>query len=138
MAGPAESSQAPEPRPAASFRFTAAQRLHGRGDFARVFDQGLRRQLGPLAIVSMPSSTGKHRLGLSVPRRVGNAVHRHHIKRLLREAFRLSQHHWPGSYDMVVVVRPHEPRALLEYQAMLTDAVTALHRQWERRQGLSP
>lgn len=46
------------------------------------------------------------RLGLSVGKRVGNAVARHRIKRLIREAFRLSRHELPAGADIVCVARP--------------------------------
>ncbi len=73
------------------------------------------------------------RLGVIVPRRVGNAVSRHHLKRMLREAFRLDRHDYPASYDMVIVVRPHEPLHFEKYHQLLQDAVARGHRVWERR-----
>ena len=42
------------------------------------------------------------RLGLSVSRRVGNAVIRNRWKRLIREAFRLSKANFPPGLDLVV------------------------------------
>ena len=60
-------------------------------------------------------------------------MRRNRIRRLLREAFRLMQHDFPRGYDLVVVVRPHEPLMLAEYQRMLSAMVVKLHQTWQRR-----
>jgi ribonuclease P protein component len=45
------------------------------------------------------------RLGLSVSRRVGGAVVRNHVKRLLREAFAVERERIPAGTDVVVIAR---------------------------------
>jgi ribonuclease P protein component len=57
------------------------------------------------------------RLGLSVPRRVGTAVARNRVKRLLREAFWSAGVPLPGRADVVVVARP-EAAALAEREGV--------------------
>ena len=115
------------------FRFERKKRLSGRRAFSAVFDARMRRAAGPLSILTRPNNLEHCRLGLSVSRKVGNAVKRNRIKRLLRESFRLGQHNLPTGYDIVVVVRPHETLKLDDYQRLLLPAVRSSDEKWKRR-----
>src|SRR5579862_3336482 len=121
--------------PERHFTFSRSRRLNSEARFAAVFDARVRDTKGPLVIYALPNEFPHYRLGLSVSRRVGTAPRRNSIKRLLREAFRLIPHDLPGAYDLVIVVRPHEPLALEEYQSSLTAAAKKLHAAWQRRGG---
>jgi len=48
----------------------------------------------------------KNRVGISVSKKVGNSVVRHHLCRLVRESYRLHDHEFDRGLDMVVIVRP--------------------------------
>jgi len=127
----------PQPRPpdeAPRQRFRPAQRLSGRVAFAAVFAAKMRKSAGPLTVHTRPHERGFHRLGLSISGRVGNAVTRHRLKRMLREAFRLDRHRLPGAYDIVISARSHPPQPLATYRALLTQLVERAHRDWSRRQ----
>ena len=80
-------------------------RVRSRRDFAAIHAAKVRASR-PLLVYAIPNTLGHLRIGLSVARRVGNAVARNRVKRRLREAFRLNRHGGPG-YDLLVVVRPH-------------------------------
>ena len=102
-------------------------------EFAAVYDAKARESRGPLMAYAKPNDLGHPRLGMSVNRKVGTAVRRNRIRRLLRESFRLMQHDFPRGYDLVVVVRPHEPAMLADYQKLMSGLFVKLHRVWEGR-----
>jgi ribonuclease P protein component len=115
------------------YTFPKSHRLGGRVAFAAVFDAKVRESRGPLNAYALPNDLGHPRLGISISRRVGTAPKRNRIKRLLRESFRLMQHDLPRGYDFVIVVRPHTPLLLSEYQKLLSSLFVKLHNVWKRR-----
>jgi ribonuclease P protein component len=102
------------------FSYPRMHRLTGKLNFAAAYERGTRQARGPIVVFARANELSHPRLGLSVSRRVGTAAKRNVIKRRLREAFRFLQHDWPRGYDLVIVVRPHEPRTLAEYQKLLS------------------
>lgn len=116
------------------YGFPRTHRLGGREAFRHVFDLGVRASRGPLTLYVHPNDLLHARLGLTVGRRVGTAVRRNRIKRLLREAFRHLQHDLPAAYDAVVVVRAHEPFVLADYQRLLSGLFVRAHSQWRARE----
>ena len=117
----------------ASGNFPRQATLSGNGAFTRVMDQRVRDTRGPLVFHAAPAAGTQSRLGISIGRRVGNAVARNRIKRLLRESFRLGRGSWPAAYDLVVVVRPHKPLALADYQTHMATGITKVHKVWAAR-----
>jgi ribonuclease P protein component len=87
----------------------------------------VRESRGPLSVWAVTNDLAYSRLGISIGRIVGNAVRRNRIKRLLRESFRLMQHDLPRGYDLVILVRPHEPLILADYQRLLAHLLLKIH-----------
>ena len=102
-----------------SQRFRGEHRLRSSADFQRVFQR--RRSAGDsfLVVYGCENGLSHPRLGLSVSRKVGNAVTRNRWKRLLREAFRLQLAQLPPGVDLVIVPRADAQPALAPLMASL-------------------
>jgi ribonuclease P protein component len=79
--------------------------LTKRGDFKKVFELGSKFPSKFIIIYALPNGLLYCRLGLSVSRKIGDAVVRNRIKRRLREIFRKQLTGRPLQYDFVVVAR---------------------------------
>jgi ribonuclease P protein component len=104
-------------------------RLSRSAEFERVYRHGRSTANRHLVLYtfSNPSTSGP-RLGLSVSRKVGGAVERNHVKRLLREAFAAAEGELPAGQDVVVVARPQvrelaEREGLAGVQSSLRDLI---------------
>ena len=102
------------------------RRLSRSADFERVYRQGRSKANRFLVLYAFPRDADADpadaaplppRLGLSVSRRVGGAVDRSLVKRLIREAFWAEAGRLPDGTDHVVVARP-EARSLAEREGM--------------------
>jgi ribonuclease P protein component len=89
------------------------RRLSRSAEFERVYRQGRSKANRFLVLYAFPRETTEPgdaddgpRLGLSVSRKVGGAVERNRIKRVLREIFWAEAERLPGDADYVVVARP--------------------------------
>jgi ribonuclease P protein component len=81
------------------------QRLLNPSDFRRVYDARKPWHGAAIVIFSRPNGLPFSRVGVSVSRKHGSAVKRNRLKRVLREAFRLSQAELPAGFDFVLIPR---------------------------------
>jgi len=82
-------------------------RLSRSAEFERVYRHGRSNATRHFVLYVFDSPTaGPTRLGLSVSRKVGGAVQRNHVKRVLREAFAALAEQVGDGHDLVIVARP--------------------------------
>jgi ribonuclease P protein component len=88
------------------------RRLSRSGEFERVYREGRSHASRYLVLHAFPrpEDDGPPRLGVSVGRKLGGAVERNRVKRLLRNAFWASADDLAGGHDFVIVARPDAGR----------------------------
>jgi ribonuclease P protein component len=97
---------------------SSKERLTLNKDFKRVFKEGKKIWVGRhLLIIYCPNQLGLRRLGLVVSGKIGKAVERNKVKRLLRELFRKNKELFPEGVDLIMI--PHPNLKNLSYGELL-------------------
>ena len=79
--------------------------LKKNSDFQNVYVKGKSKANRYLVMYVAQNNLSINRLGISVSKKVGNSVVRHHLTRLIREAYRLNSNMFNSSLDIVVIAR---------------------------------
>jgi ribonuclease P protein component len=101
--------------------FRPHERLKDPQDFRRAFERGRWESDDVLVVYAVENGRDHPRLGVSVSRKKVRAAHaRNRLKRLIREAFRLSKAELPPAIDFVIIPR----RANVTLDAVTRSLVT--------------
>ena len=81
-------------------------RIRRRAEFLELQRKGRRRHTEHLVVIRHSARGPVSRLGVTVSRRIGNAVVRNRVKRVLREIFRQRRAMLTPPQDVVVIAKP--------------------------------
>jgi ribonuclease P protein component len=92
-------------------------RLAKREDFSKVYRAGKSAANHQFVLYYYKRSGQEHfRLGISASKKIGNAVVRNRMRRMIKEIVRLNKHKIVGGYDYILIVR--KPAVTLSYQEL--------------------
>lgn len=115
-------------------------RLSRSSDFQRIYRQGSSTASRYLVLYAFRRAVDAPaegpRLGLSVSKKLGGAVVRNRVKRLLREAFAAHESQVSREYDVVFIARPQVLELVARQQEGERGLVTAAVGELLRRAGL--
>ena len=114
------------------FEFSRKLRLLRGRQFKHVYGHRCSTADGLLILYGARNDLGFPRLGLTVSRKVGGAVRRNRWKRVIREAFRLSQHELPA-LDLVCLPRPSATPCLRQLRQSLPELAIRLEQKLQRQ-----
>ncbi|MBX6770227.1 MAG: ribonuclease P protein component [Chloroflexi bacterium] len=80
--------------------------MRGSADYTRVRTAGQSWPSSLFVVQAAPNEAGIVRVGIIVSKRLGKAVRRNRVRRLLREASRRLCDYIPGGWDLVIIARP--------------------------------
>jgi ribonuclease P protein component len=106
------------------FTFKKHERLRRQRDFKLALRYGSRRHTEHFTVILRPNALQGSRLGVTVSKKVGNAVKRNRVKRHLREFFRLHKHKLPQAHDLMIIAK--EDAATLAYHDVREELAAVL------------
>ncbi len=80
------------------------ERIRKRKNFLQIYQCGKRAFSKHFTVITFENDLGILRLGLTVTKKIGNAVKRNRIKRLIREFFRLNKDRFKASSQDIVII----------------------------------
>ena len=87
------------------FTLPKSTRLGSNRDFQKVYKEGKSIAGRYLVLHWRKNETGKVQIGFAAGKKLGSAVIRNRLKRIMREAWRLHPEKRPTGYDMILVAR---------------------------------
>ena len=87
------------------FSFSKADRILKRSEFIALSKFGKKVQNSEFIAYFLPTQHDHSRLGVTVTKKVGQAVERNRIKRIVREFFRINRHSLSGKWDINIIAK---------------------------------
>jgi ribonuclease P protein component len=87
------------------FFLKKSDRILKRPEFLCLSDAGQRFYTDLFIVLFRPANSGRSRIGITVSRKIGGAVQRNRIKRLIRESFRLNRHLFTSPLQISLIAR---------------------------------
>ena len=84
-------------------KFTTSIKLNH--EFKRLYKKGKSTASQHVVIYSGKNNSRANRLGITVSKKIGSAVHRNKVRRRLKEIYRLNEAKLNTGYDIVIVAR---------------------------------
>jgi len=101
------------------FSFKREEKIRKHSEYTVIYKKGAKKESHYFKIAVLPNNLRWRRFGLTVSKRIGNAVQRNYVKRRLREYCRLNKENLPESSDIVVTAKQGAQK--LTYAAMCTE-----------------
>jgi ribonuclease P protein component len=115
--------------------FRKAEHLRRPSDFRRVYERHRSAADTWLLVYACENSLPHLRLGLSVSRKIGQATQRNRLRRLYREAFRLTRGEMPVGLDLVLIPRTSQEPTLDQLKRSLPRLINQVARKLRAEAG---
>ncbi len=104
--------------------FGKADRIRKHSEFLHLAKFGKKTQTRYFIAIFAPGTQKRTRLGMTVSKKVGQAVIRNRTKRFIKEFFRFNRHHLPGIWDINIIAKKDaggltSPQAFLSLKTLL-------------------
>ncbi|MDY6822328.1 MAG: ribonuclease P protein component [Thermodesulfobacteriota bacterium] len=87
------------------FSFKKSDRLLKRAEFIHTIESGKKIHTPCFVAGFRQNGLNRHRLGVTVSKKVGGAVTRNRIKRIIKEYFRQNRQNLSGSWDINIIAK---------------------------------
>jgi len=87
------------------YSYRKLERINKRSRFIAIYQQGVWSSSKNFTAIKCGNTLGVKRLGLTVTKKVGNAVKRNRIKRLIREFFRRNKSLFQAEQDVIIMAK---------------------------------
>ena len=108
------------------YRLRPEDRLKRRSDFRAIQSKGTKVHTRHFLLMVSPERTDRGRVGITITRKVGNAVARNRVKRRVREVFRQHRDWFPSHHDVVFIAKRGAPE--LDFAAIAEEVRRARRR----------